>query len=253
MLFISLVFFLVSPAKALDRAEDPLPFRYGEKLTFHVKWLFLPAGEAVLEVMPPERLRGSPVNHFRLTARTYDYIDPIYKVRDRVDSFTDPEMHHSLLYTIQAKGSEKKDVIVTFDWKNRIAQFSDFGNKQDPITVRPGSFDPLSVFYAFRLFDIKEGAELEAAVCDGKKNIMGRARVVKQEKITVPAGTFKAFLVEPELEHVGGVFRKSKDAKLQIWVTADKSHMPVKIKSRVVVGSFIAELVEFKNTSFSIP
>jgi hypothetical protein len=61
--------------------------------------------------------------------------------------------------------------------------------------------------------------------------------------------------VEPQLKHIGGVFKKSKDARLQIWVTTDKRHLPVRIKSKVIVGSFVAELVSFeegdKKTNFS--
>jgi hypothetical protein len=53
--------------------------------------------------------------------------------------------------------------------------------------------------------------------------------------------------VEPSLEHVGGVFEKSKDAKVQIWVTADARRIPVKIKSKVAVGSFVGELVSVEN------
>lgn len=251
-LLISAVFLLVSQVSSLDSSESPLPFLHGEKLTFNVKWVFISAGEAVLEVMPPEKLNGTVVNHFRLTARTRDYIDPIYKVRDQVDSFTDKGMSHSLLYLIQSKGKEKKDVAVAFDWEKQRALFSDFGYKQEPIPVLPGAFDPLAVFYAFRLFNLKEGAELVVPVSDGKKSIIGRAKVIRQEKIKVPAGTFQTFLVEPEMEHIGGVFRKSEDARLQIWVTADRSHMPVRIKSKVIVGSFIAELVKAQNTGLDI-
>jgi hypothetical protein len=250
---VPVIFSLFFQASLVTGSETPLPFIYGEKLSFKVKWVFIPAGEAVLEVMSPEKLDGRTVNHFRMTARTYDYIDPIYKVRDQVDSITDIGMNHALQYLIQAKGKEKKDVVVNFDWGKKQATFSDFGNKQPPISILPASFDPLSVFYAFRLFVLKEGAELKLAVSDGKKSIMGRAKVIKLEKVKVPAGTFKTYLVEPELEHIGGVFRKSKDAKLQIWVTADKSHIPVRIKSKVVVGSFIAELVDAQNINLNIP
>ena len=40
------------------------------------------------------------------------------------------------------------------------------------------------------------------------------------------------------------VFKKSKKAKIQIWLTADDRRIPVRIKSKVVVGSFVADLVE---------
>jgi len=41
---------------------------------------------------------------------------------------------------------------------------------------------------------------------------------------------------------VGGVFEKTKDAKIHIWVTADERRIPVRIKSKVAIGSFIGEL-----------
>ena len=54
---------------------------------------------------------------------------------------------------------------------------------------------------------------------------------------------YNAFLIEPDLKDVGGVFEKSKDAKIKIWVTADHRRIPVRFESKVVVGSFVAELV----------
>ncbi|MGA8180500.1 MAG: DUF3108 domain-containing protein, partial [Desulfobacterales bacterium] len=54
---------------------------------------------------------------------------------------------------------------------------------------------------------------------------------------------YDTYLIEPELKHIGGVFEKSKNAKIQLWVTADKRKIPVKIKSKVAVGSFVGELV----------
>ena len=89
--------------------------------------------------------------------------------------------------------------------------------------------------------------ELEKPLTDGKKWILGRARVVKREKVTVLSGIYNTYLVEPDLEHIGGVFKKSKDAKLQIWVTADDRRIPVKIKSKVAVGSFVGELMSVEN------
>jgi hypothetical protein len=80
-------------------------------------------------------------------------------------------------------------------------------------------------------------------VTDGKKHVLGVAEVVRRETITVPAGTFDTFLIEPDLAQVGGVFEKSPDAKIQLWVSADHRRLPVKLKSKVVVGSFSGELV----------
>ncbi len=57
------------------------------------------------------------------------------------------------------------------------------------------------------------------------------------------SGTYDTYLIEAEIKQVDGVFEKSKNAKIQVWVTEDRRRMPVKIKSKVVVGSFAGELV----------
>ena len=119
-----------------------------------------------------------------------------------------------------------------------------FGKKRKPISILPGSFDPLSVFYSYRLFDLQEDSVIEIPITDGKKCVMGIGRVIKKETVRLSSGTYDTFLVEPDLKHIGGVFKKSKDAKIKIWVTADSRRMPVKIMSKVVIGSFTGELVE---------
>jgi hypothetical protein len=231
-----------------DATENRYPFSPGEKLTFQVRWAFIPAGEAVLEIYPIETMNGREVYHFVLTARTYPIVDLFYKVRDRIDAYTDEKMSHSILYKETKEGKRKRKVVVRFNWEKGEAQRSNFGEKIAPVPIKPGTFDPLSVYYALRLHDLKENMELEKPLTDGKKWILGRARVVKREKVTVLSGTYDTYLVEPDLEHIGGVFKKSKNAKLQIWVTADENHIPVKIKSKVAVGSFLGELVSVENT-----
>jgi len=223
-----------------------IPFSPGERLTFQVRWAFIPAGEVVLEILPFENVNGIKSYHFAMTARTYPLADPFYKVRDRIDAFTDAEMTHSILYKKNQKGKSKRNIIVSFNWEKKEAQFSNFDEKREPVSISPGSFDPLSVFYAFRLFDLKEDIKISAPVTDGKKFVIGEARVLKKEKIYAADEWHETFLVEPDLKHIGGVFKKSKNAKLRIWVTADKRHLPIKIKSKVAVGSFVAELVSYE-------
>ena len=77
--------------------------------------------------------------------------------------------------------------------------------------------------------------------------------IAKKEEIKVASGSYETYLVEPELRDLGGVFKKSKNATLKIWVTADRRCIPVKIKSKVKVGSFVAELVSVENGITEIP
>jgi hypothetical protein len=237
-------------AKKSDAAEKYHPFYPGERLTFTLKWGFIPAGEAVLEVLPMETIDGKMAYHFVVSAKSNPFVDIFYKVRDRVDAYADQTLTHSVLYKKdQHEGRTRRKVIVTFDWKKMEAQYANFNEKRDPISILSGSFDPLSAFYYTRSCHLKENTTIERPITDGKKSVIGKAAVVKREKIKLASGTYDTFLLEPELKHVGGVFEKSKNAKIKLWVTADDRKIPVKIKSKVVVGSFIGELTSATGVS----
>ena len=221
------------------------PFKPGEKLTYVLKWGFIPAGEATLEVGPATDMHGQPAHHFVLTARSNAFIDNFYKVRDQIDAFAAADMQHSLHYIKkQREGGYKRDVVVYFDWGLKQARYENKGRQEDPISLMPGSFDPLSAFYFTRLMEMKPGAKISQPITDGRKNVVGEARVVKRETIKVAGVPYDTFLIVPDLKHVGGVFRKSRDASIHIWVTADHRRIPVRLKSKVVVGSFVGELVK---------
>ena len=227
-----------------------LSFHPGEQLVFQLRWGVIPAGEAVLEVLPTETALGIEVFHFAMTAKTYPIIDLFYKVRDRVDAYTDRKMSHSVLYKKrQLEGRTKRDVLVTFDWDRQEAQYSNFGKKKKKISVLAGSFDPLSALYAFRLHHLEENSEVRLAVTDGKKSIVGKARVIRREEIETGMGVFDTYVVEPELKDIRGVFEKSTNAKMKLWITADDRRIPVLLRSEVLIGSVVAELISINSGS----
>ena len=242
---------LVLPAPAFcAEAGDALPFSPGEKLTFSLRWGIIPAGEATLEVHRPEFIGGERAHHFVLTARTNDFVDIFYKVRQRIDAYADLSMTRSLLYReVHTVHKTRRDAEIRFDWKKMKAQYVNFGKAEKAIPLAPGAFDPLSIFYYSRLFDPGQRRLLERPVTDGKKCVIGRATIVGRETVEIEDDTYDTFLVEPELKEVGGVFKKSRDAKIQIWVTADRRRYPVRIRSKVVIGSFTGDLVSVESPS----
>ena len=225
-----------------------LPFQPGEKLTFNLTWNLIPAGTATLEVLPVETMNGVESLHFVFTAKTTPFLDHIYKVRNRVDSYTDTNMTRSVLYkkTVQ-EGRRKADIEVTFNWEENLAQYSNFGVRKKPIPIQPGTFDPFSIFYYARMLDIGKGPEINQPVTDGRQFAIGAAKVIKRETINVPTGKYDAYLIEPDLKNIGGVFSKNPDAKIYLWVSADQHKIPVKVKSSVTIGSFVGELVSVEN------
>ena len=223
--------------------EKSFPFHPGEKLIFQAKWGFIPAGEAVIETLPMANISGTLSYHFVMETKTSARMDVFYKAWQRQDSYTDIDMNRSILYKKLSKGKHPRDVIVNFDWAKHEATYSNFGEKMKPIAILPGSFDPLSLFFVIRLYDLKENVQIEIPVTDGKKCMLVKATVAKREKITLSGKTYDTYLVEPDMESIGGVFKKSKNAKLKIWFTADERKIPVKIRSKAGIGCFIFELI----------
>ncbi len=244
----ALLAFVALTTAAPAPAWDGLPFCAGERLTYDLRWSAISAGQASIEVLPESDVDGAPALHFRMRAKTTSFVDVFYKVRDNVDAFTDPTLSRSLLYRKkQREGSYKRDITVRFFWDAMKAQYSNVINgPKEPIAVYDGTFDPLSVFYAFRVMPLSVGSAVYRPVTDGVKCVLGRAEVVARETVEVPAGSFDCYVVEPDLSHVGGVFKKSEDATLRVWVTADCRRIPVRISSKVVVGSFHALLTSIE-------
>ena len=221
-----------------------MPFAPGERLEYELRWENVPAGTACMEVSSIKTFNGEKVYHFVLTAQSNSFIDLFYKVRDRIDAYADLNMTGSRHYAKrQHEGRRKRDIVVTFDWETNRVRYSNHGRTNRAIALMEGSFDPLSALYFSRTIDLSVGHQLERPITDGKKNVIGQLNVIGRETITLQNGDrYDTYLVEPELNNVGGVFEKSKDAKISIWVTADERRIPVRVMSRVVVGHFIGEL-----------
>ncbi len=233
-------------------APDGPPFSPGERLTYHLRWGIVPVGEAVLEVKPLTTLDGISAYHFSVQARSNAFVDIFYKVRDHIDAFADAEMTRSVHYRQkQQEGSTRRDVTVHFDWEKKEVQHVNFGEKRPPISIQAGTFDPLSVFYFARLKAMKPGVVIEKWVTDGKRCVIGKGTVVRREKIQLGKKSVDTVLFEPECKEVRGVFEQSPGAKIEVWLTDDAHRIPVKIKSKVIVGSFVGELVSAEGVAAS--
>lgn len=239
----ALLFALLAARPAL--AE--YPFAAGEKLSYDLYWTFVHAGTATLETLPGSEAEGRPALHIRALAKSTPFIDKFYRVRDEIQSWVDPGVTRALLYQKdQSEGDYVRHYLIRFNPQGNMAFRYSKGALKNAVRTEPGTFDPLSMLFLFRTKPLALGYEFAAPVTDGDKAVVGKARVVKRETITTKAGEFDTFLVEPEVKEIGGVFRKSPDAKLQVWITTDERRIPVRVKSKVIVGAFYMDLTGYE-------
>ena len=219
----------------------------GEFLTYDIGWGFITAGHGTLEVSPKAEHNGITAWQVVMTAKTTSFMDKIYKIRDRYTAWFTADLSRSLEYDQkQHEGDTIRDMQVIFDAEKLEACRVLNKNAEKPVKIQPGTFDPLASLFFFRSQTFKVGDIINIPVSDGKFSVMGTAKVIAEEKVETDAGEFDTYKVEPDTKDLAGVFKKSKGAKLFIWVTKDARHLPVKISSKVFIGSFTAELTSIK-------
>lgn len=240
---LALTWLFAVPAQAGIR----LPFGPGEKLTYEIHWTFIHAGNAVLEVMPDTEIDGVPARHFRATAMTVPWVDKIYKVRDTMEAWTDYDVTHALRYKKdQNEGSYHKKVNLVFDKTSNQSFRYIKGELKHTLDQPEDVSDPMSILFGFRKHVLYKTMRFGANVSDGKKSVVGEAYVESLEDVETPMGTIKAFKVNLDIKHLSGVFKKSRNAELVVWFSADARRIPVKVRSKVKVGHFTMELVDYE-------
>lgn len=234
----------VTATLALPRAAAvERPSLAGERLEYRVRWGMLAVAGAVLEV----EAAGEGRVVLRATARTRGWIDPIYPVRDLVESTVETATLRPVRFHKRTKEGHgrPREVEVEFDLEAGVARYVRDGKPREPLPLPEEFQDPLSCIYAYRALAPRAGGELIFTVTDGKRLIGGAFREVRRERVRTPAGEFDTVVVEPDIRGIGGVFRKSRKAKLRIWFTDDARRRPVRFYSEVAVGSFTMELTRF--------
>jgi hypothetical protein len=66
-------------------------------------------------------------------------------------------------------------------------------------------------------------------------------QVLKKDRIKLPIGTFDTVIVKPLMQSEGIFNRKGE---IYIWLTDDEKHIPVKMQTKVAVGSITATLIQ---------
>ncbi len=246
-LYLPLLVVVASWIAAATGAGDPtsgLAALAGERLEYRVRWGVLTVARAVLEVEAvPE---GAVL--LRATARTRGWIDPIYPVRDLVESTVEVAKMRPLRFHKRTKeGHGRTEVVeVEFDHQAGLARYVEAGEPREPLPLPAEYQDPLSSIYAYRMLAAGADGVVAFDVTDGKRVIAGAFREVGRERLRTPAGEFDTVVVEPSIEGLGGVFRKSRKARLRIWLTDDAWRRPVRFYSEVAVGSFTMELTRLR-------
>lgn len=242
------LFFLVQahPVKAQNFAFQP-----GEKVTYSISYrvigIYINAGSVAFSASKTDHPSGA-VYHFVGEGSTNARYDWIFKVRDRYESYFDTTM----LQPIKAirsvsEGKYKKYEEVLFDRQNNFAATKK-GNVKIPDNVQ----DVISSVYYMRNIDFtkyKTGDKIPFNMFFGHAVYNLHVRYQGKEIIKTGYGAFTAIKVQPMLLK-GDTFREEDD--MTIWITDDKNHLPLRIESKLKVGSIKADLSGYQNLRYPL-
>ena len=217
-------------------------FTVGEKLTFDIKYGFVTAGVAVMEIPKLKRISGRDVYQITFKVNSIPSFDPLYKVRDRYETYLDKEGLFPWRFEQHIReGGYSRDFSAFFDQRRGVAKTSE-GSYDIPLYVN----DIISAFYYARLFDfseMKQGDVFELHNFYKDKVYPLQIIYHGKETIEVEAGIFECIIVEPVIAK-GGLFKT--EGNIIIWLSDDQLRIPVKVKTKIIIGSIDAELSEYK-------
>lgn len=214
----------------------------GERLVFALSWFNIPAGTTVVEVKDADDFEGRKILRLSVITSSNKAIDIFYKVRDSIFSYVFADNLASHMFVVhQREGSYRGDKKIVFDYEKKRAIFTK--NEDTSIHDIPGFIsDPLSCFYYFRTKELVVGKLITIDVFEDKKLWQVEVEILNKERLETPAGIFDTILVKPSLKFEG-IFQRKGD--VYVWVTDDSLKMPVRMKSKIVIGSIYADLVEY--------
>jgi hypothetical protein len=221
-------------------------FQEGDCFTYDLYWSHIRVGRAELSFNYESLEQGQPeLLHAVFTIRTRGIADRIFKVRDRIESWIDPLTGRPIFYKKkQREGKTKRDIEVCFNWDSMTAIYTRNGKVNDPITITKDTFDPLSLITEITRASFVEFETRSQATTDGKKLVYIDATRKSDKRLKIKAGKFDAQQIEVATNELQGVFEKSPDASIELWLSQHKPAIPLKMRSEVSVGSFYGELRE---------
>lgn len=217
------------------------PFGVGETLVFELKYGFIAAGDAVMMIRDLATERGRLCYHVVSVAESKPFFSVFFRVRDVAESFMDVRDLVSLRFEKHIEeGDFRSDDVALFDQERHVAIYP---TKEQLVPLSLGAQDILSSLYIVRMMDLEVGGTVFIENHADRKNYPLEISVLRRERVEVPAGTFDCVVVEPKIRGAG-LFRHS--GRLRVWLTDDERHLPVLMKSKVIIGSVAAVLTDYR-------
>jgi hypothetical protein len=220
--------FAGSPGRAQETDTARVPFAVGEHLEYDVKFGKLHVGSGSMDVAPMDTVRGQTAWHtiFRISGGI-----PFYHVHDLYESWFSTADLSSLRYVqnIHEGGYDPKR---RFEIYPQRRVYTENDGPTQPSVSHP--VDESAFMYYIRTLPLRVGLDTTFSDYFRADRNPVRLRVLRRERIKVPAGEFDAIVVQP-IFNAKGLF--SEGGHAEIWLSDDASRIMLQMTSKLSIGS----------------
>lgn len=206
------------------------PFVPGERLSYDVYFGVIKVGSGSMEVRGIDTVRGRSAYHttFRISGGL-----PLFSVEDVFESWFATDDLASLRF-IQDQNEGTKERQHHYEIFPERRTYDDLTDEKPE---QPSVADPLddgSFVYFVRTVPLEVGKTYEFQRYFKPDRNPVTIRVLRRERVKVPAGTFDAVVIQPVIK-TKGVF--SEDGHAELWISDDERRTILQMKSRLSFGS----------------
>jgi hypothetical protein len=215
----------------------PVPFAVGERAVYDVKFGFVRAGTATMELPGIESVRGRDAYLFRF--RVTGGI-PVYRVDDILESYVDTASFQSLRFVQDnEEGGKKRER--RYEIFPERAKYQEQGKPEAESVSNP--LDDASFLYFIRTLPLEVGRTYEFNRYFKPGSNPVKIIVLRKERIDVPAGRFNTIVIQPIIK-TRGIF--SEGGRAEVWLADDASRVVVQMKSKLPFGSLNLYLKSYR-------
>lgn len=225
----------------------------GEVLRYRIHYGFINAGFATLTTQRVN-YKGKPHLFVKGEGRSSGAVSIFFKVHDIYESYISRENEMPSFYIRNVReGSYRRNFASVFDHDNQTVTLHNRNNgeqKEYPIPAKVQ--DMISAFYYLRNLSPKElkvGAKIRMNVWIDDEIYPFLMKVVGTDILDTDFGKIKTLRIIPSVMS-GRVFKEKEGVTM--WVSADKNHIPIRMKAELVVGSLKADLIEYAHTKYPL-
>lgn len=216
------------PVAPVTQARAVVPFGFGERADYGVKYGPFSVGRASTEVFRLDTLRGREAWHILFHVRGGI---PGFRVDDRMESWMDTETLSSLRFRQDMnEGSHERERVFEI-YPDRGVYTEDQKDPQPTVTF---PLDDGSFLFFIRSIPLEVGREYSFGRYFRPDRNPVRIMVLRRETIDVPAGRFETIVIRPIIK-ARGVF--SEGGRAEVWLTDDSRRLMVQLKTQMKLGS----------------